>query len=340
MAIETLAELEFYLSKYTAKEIFNGDAENVLKKLRLVCHPDKFAGNPVEQARASALFIRLSELSEEAVSPQVIIKSPKTEYTVQRLFATGDVADIYTTTADGKFYLLKISRVAGADKMLEVEKTAIANFLTVADASTYSNYFPLLVESFPVHTGKLQKRVNVFAYDPDFVSLERGDIHGIIGPLPGQHLAWIFNRMLTGLAFTHRCGWVHGAMLPCHMLIRASDHAGRLVGWGQAVEIGKPVKSLSTKWKDHYAPEVLAKKPVTAETDIYMAAKAIIYLSGGDVVRNTMPATVNPKMCKFINGCLLQGQSMRPGNAWDLADEWKAILKIVYGPPKFVPLEI
>jgi hypothetical protein len=155
-----------------------------------------------------------------------------------------------------------------------------------------------------------------------------------------RHLAWMFKRLLTALGFTHRCGLVHGAVLPPHVMIHADSHGLQLVGWVHAVENGRPLKIISSRYAGWYPPEVRAKKSATAATDVFLAASCLVYVAGGDPVADQMPETVPVEVRRFVRACLLEGPQMRPGDAWKLLDEFDELLRGLYGPPKFLPLNM
>jgi hypothetical protein len=76
------------------------------------------------------------------------------------------------------------------------------------------------------------------------------------------------------------------------------------------------------------------KQPASPATDVFLAARCLIYLAGGDPVANRMPDTVPAPMQRFVKACLLEGPKMRP-EAWKLLDELDELLRRLYGPPKF-----
>jgi hypothetical protein len=51
---------------------------------------------------------------------------------------------------------------------------------------------------------------------------------------------WIWRRILELLAFVHASGFVHGAVLPPHLLIEQGEHGVRLVGFRAADYAGLP----------------------------------------------------------------------------------------------------
>jgi serine/threonine protein kinase len=335
----TLDELEAAIrDARSPKELFGGPDPSALhRSYSKVCHPDR---NPGE-ARAERLFKELSKLWEESQNPPHVIKMKKHSYTVLKRLAVGDVSDVYLAESDAEWkpgkielgtqeYVLKVSRVPEGPAMLENERKALAEVLTKAGDAHYRHYFPTFVETCPAKGGG---RVNAFAKAPgSWFTLEQ--VHARHPNLDGRHLAWIFKRLLTALGFAHRCGWVNGAVTPEHVLVNADDHSLTLLGWGHSVKAGERVKSISAKWKDLYPLEVTGKRPATAGTDVFMAAKCMLHLSVNDF--KDVPST----MRRFFKGCLMPGQLSRPDDAWKLLEEFDAMLLGVYGKPRFVRLQM
>jgi hypothetical protein len=272
------------------------------------------------------------------------VRSRQRTYALQRLLSVGDVADVHlATSADDPpevlepSYLLKVSRVREGPALLDNERRLLIRLLNAAGSTTYRHYLPDLLESFAVRD-KFPKRVNVFRLAPELTGFEQ--VHERLPALDGRHLAWIFKRILTVLGFSHRQGIIHGAVLPPHLLLHAANHGLRLVGWGQSVERGQRISIVPRQYLDWYPREVQRKQPALPATDIFMAARSLVYLAGGDPLANWLPDTVPLPMQRFLASCLLPGARMRPDDAWALADEFDGLLLRLYGPPKFHELTL
>jgi serine/threonine protein kinase len=251
------------------------------------------------------------------------------------LLGEGDVADVYLAhKPGGPPCVVKFARGPEGNTLLDNERRVLAHLSTAANDTTYRRYLPTLVESFSVAC----KRVNVFLHEPGFYTLEQ--VHGRHPALDGRHLGWIFNRLLTVLGFCHAHGTLHGAVLPCHVLLHPEGHGLRLVGWGQSVANGRPVSALSARYCDWYPPEVSKKQPASQSTDLFLAARCLSYLAGGDPAKGRMPEAVPEPMRRFVGTCLLPGPRMRPGDAWQLQQEFGELLCRLYGPPKFHELKM
>jgi hypothetical protein len=332
---EQLARLES-VAVGTHEAVLDIKAE--LQRLSRLLHD--FRPLPVqEQQKAPELPEPVQEPSEPSGDSPLTIKGPKRAYTLLGLFAVGDVADVHLARAPSdpaspgeSYYILKVSRIPEGHRILDRERNAFTRLLTSAGDTTYRKYLPTLAESFPARD-TFPKRVNVFLHEPGFYTLEQ--VHEQYPALDGRHLAWIFKRLLTVLGFSHRQGIVHGAVLPCHVLIHAGNHGLQLVGWGQSVDTARAITTITTRFKDWYPPEVLKKQPASGATDVFLAARCVVYLAGGDPVRDRMPDTLPLPLQRFLRSCLLEGARMRPDDAWKLLDEFDELLGQLYGPPKF-----
>jgi hypothetical protein len=269
----------------------------------------------------------------------VRIQDVRHRYTPLRLLASGDVADIHVaTTADESrtapeaLYLLKVARVPEGNAHLDIEHKTLKALLAAAGNTTYRNYLPALVDSFAT-TGRFPQRINVFPLEPGFHTLEQ--VHEQHPALEGRHLAWIFKRLLTVLGFCHRQNIVHGAVLPCHALIDAAGHGLQLVGWGQSALVGRLIRTVPPRYQDWYPAEVQHHRPARPATDLFLAARCLVYLAGGDPVTNRMPEAVPSPMRRFLKTCLLESAPMRPDDAWALMEDFDELLHGLYGPPKF-----
>jgi hypothetical protein len=274
-------------------------------------------------------------------------------YTPQRLLAVGDVADIQLATAmedchravavgsglneRGAIHVLKVARAAEGDGYLDIERQSLTKLLAAAGNTTYRKYLPALVDSF-LTADRSGRRANVFRYEPGFHTFE--EVHAQHPALDGRHLAWIFKRLLTVLGFCHRQNTIHGAVLPCHSMIHAAGHGLQLVGWGQSVAAGQRIRSVPLRYRDWYPAEVHQQHPAGPATDLFLAARCLVYLGGGDPVTNRMPEAVPAPLRRFLSTCLLESARMRPDDAWALHEEFDELLQTLYGPPKFHELTL
>jgi hypothetical protein len=269
----------------------------------------------------------------------VRVQDVRHRYTPIRRLASGDTADLYLASnavksSDGAdtLCLLKIARGAEGNAHLDIERKTLTRLLGAVGSTTYWNYLPALVESFTT-ADRFPRRINVFRWANGFYTLEQ--VHEQHPALDGRHLAWIFKRLLTVLGFSHRQNVIHGAVLPCHALIHAAGHSLQLVGWGQSVRGGQFIGAVPPRYRDWYPAEVQHHKAASPDSDLFLAARCLIYLAGGDPVTNWMPEAVPPPMQRFLKTCLLESAAMRPEDAWAVMEDFDKLLHGLYGPPRF-----
>jgi serine/threonine protein kinase len=263
-------------------------------------------------------------------------------YAPLRLLATGDVADVHLAAdaddaAREAHYLLKVARGPEGNAHLDAERHALTALLRAAGSTTYRHYLPALADSFSA-TGQGPRRINVFRAEDGFHTLEQ--VHEQHPALDGRHLAWIFKRLLTVLGFCHRRSFVHGAVLPCHVLIHAPGHGLKLIGWGHSVAAGCRFRAVPERYRNWYQTEVHDRRSAGSATDLFLAARCLVYLAGGDPFSGRMPDAVPSPMRRFVRACLLESAAMRPDDAWALLDDFDDLLRLLYGRPSFHKLTL
>lgn len=344
----------------TAEEI-----KSAYRALAKKFHPDTNPGDKKAEEKfkeISAAYEVLGDPKKRATydktgttapTPRPIITTKTGRYAIQELEFTGEVADIYSAIdATGTTVAFKIARSPLDTDLLENE-TKTLKALYMEDAGSrrspekYRLYLPKPIGSIKVDDGS-KRQANILEWLPKYHSLEK--VRAAHPKLQMEHGVWMFNRMLEILGYVHKQHYVHGAILPAHVLVYAGteekdilNHGARLVGWSYSAKMGTPLKAMSPAYADFYPPEVFNKKPATQATDIYMAAKTIIHTLGG-VVHGTRvdeyPAHIPDYFLTFLRGCTFKTQGSRPQDAWDLHRELKEHMRRHYGPKKYIPFHM
>jgi hypothetical protein len=285
--------------------------------------------------RATEPVVNLRRSNVSAVDHELrTIKSHWRRYTLGQRLGRGDLADVYSAAADGQEFVLKIARPRAGGPLLLAEGRRLAMLAANGGGRSYGEYFPRLVESFSVRIGRERRQVNSLEHRAGFFTLE--DVRRRYpNGLDGRHLAWVFKRVLAGLGFVHSCGLVHGAVLPPHVMVHAENHGMQFLDWIHAAPIGGALRIVPSAFRDWYPREVLDREPTEPATDIYLAAKCLIYLAGGDPIVQSWPAAVPQPMRRFVNTCLYPAARMRPQDAWTLHEEFDELLLRLFGPSKY-----
>ncbi|MEM6928792.1 MAG: hypothetical protein AAF602_17775, partial [Myxococcota bacterium] len=171
------------------------------------------------------------------------------------------------------------------------------------------------------------RTASVFRWRSGFVHslTEVGDAWpaGVSGPVA----VWLLKRLLELLDFVHRSGFVHGAVVPDHVLVHPRDHGAMLVGWTMATPWSsgrtRRLVAVPRRWAAWYG----GAREATPALDIAMACRcvqAVRGLADGDPVAEV----------------LARGRSGRVDDAWALREALVAASDEAYGPPAYHPLEM
>ena len=310
-----IKQLEKLLKTKTAKEIFGEDKDKVFRDLSFICHPDR-TGN-------ADIFLLLNKKFDELIEKKTVITSKKRSYSIAAVFAEGDRSTLYMTDN----MILKITR--SPKTKLTAEREFVKATYNDTESPKLHHYYDNLIDSFTLPDGR---SCDVFPIDPDLVGLEQLKEKFPNGIDP-KHIAWIFKRILSGVGFAHKVGFLHCGILPSHILICPKDHGALFVGLNNAMKIGEKMTSISPKYENMYPPEVLKKEEQDKSLDIYMAAKTCIWLLGDRLGEER-------KLKIFLEGLTLPNPKRRIDDAWGVHWHWDELLRKVFGEPKFQKLEV
>lgn len=252
----------------------------------------------------------------------------------------GDIADIHLGMFAGVPVVAKKARATADNDLLANEERSLKDLmpkmLADAKAKEWSFCIPQFIGTFK------DPKANAIEFFPGFFSVE--DIRKISKGVDARTLVWQFKRLLGILSWVHHFGYVHGAVLPPHVMYFPDGsidderkHSVRLIDWCYSVEYKKTrrLPAWVPDFKSFYAPEVFTKAAVTPATDLYMAVKTMQYLAGGDVTTNKFPSKIPAQISRTMIKCLEKNQFKRPQSVGEVFEEFKAVATDVYGRPKF-----
>lgn len=276
------------------------------------------------------------------------------EYQAVELLARGDFCDIHVCMVDNQSQrraIFKIVRDKADNDLLAAEARTLRELF--ASKSKYHAYLPKILAAGEID-GLL---VNVITYFPKNVSLTRV-IEAHPDGLDFRDMVWMYKRLLTVLGYVHQQGFVHGAVVPPHVLIGPEDHGAKLIDWSYSLKVEAVVdeadvpvpvrrtawdrmveddvfdsavhiKAISAPHRRFYPPEVLKKQQPSAATDIYMATKCAEALMNGSF-------SALPEPLRYLmQSQLLDDPKDRAQDAWDLMDLFNEVLEKAVGKRKF-----
>lgn len=332
----------------------NATPEEIKKAFRRLAkeyHPDSNPGHEDKFKAVNEAYEVLSDPVRRERYDQTGSDAPFTlvthsgHYTVGEAKFHGTFADIFRAKDNKDAEVaIKIARDPRDNDLMEHEAKVLGELFPKdkPDTKVYRR-FPRLLESIKINDGRNHRQANIFPWYRHWHTLESVREAFQIDGLIMEHGVWMFNRVLEAIGYAHYRGFVHGALTPDHILVYEAgktkdpfNHGGKLIDWCYAARIGGPLKVYDPAWEGFHPPEILKKRKTSPGTDIYMAAKSIVYVLGGDVLTNTLPSHIPSYFESFLKSCLLQNPDYRPQDAWQLHEDLKKHMAHHYGPKKYV----
>ena len=269
------------------------------------------------------------------------------DFEVGELFAQGEVCDLYSCTYstkkvakhetiydalldddDDRPALIKVVRDRMDADFVSREIKNLAALWPGGPEDAFLRFLPQVLASDE------PRSLIVMPHYQGYVTLAQVS-ESFPGGLDFQDLAWMFKRLMSALGFAHSRGYVHGAVYPPHVLVHPTEHGARVLDWTYSVKIGQNIPAYAYDWDDFCAPEIRCKANAGPSTDIYMAGKCAIAILGGNVRTNAFPDKVPKEVRDFLLRCVDPAPADRPQDAWQLHEDFDAVLKKLVGKPKY-----
>ena len=265
-----------------------------------------------------------------------VIKTKKREYNIKSGIAKGDISTIYGGGCDGDEFgeiAVKVIDDPADNDFMQNEIRILKIFQ--AEPGNQSKHLPVLLDQFRTSDSQLGI---ILRY------LDAHDLHSVREKykkgVPQEHVAWIAERLLSVLGFSHSKGIVHCNIEPAHIMVRPKDHNIFLIDWSYAaVNSAKTGEGFRVLNEDYSAPEVAKKKLPAPASDMYSAGKSLVYLLGGDVKTNKMPP-IDERLKRFIDFLARESELQRAQDAWEMVMHLKEIRKEVFGEKRFLEFKI
>lgn len=261
-------------------------------------------------------------------------KTKTAAYSVHSLVLEGDIADIYDgADVGGKKLIVKVCRSPKNNDLMKNEANILAALPAGLSKPEHSSYFPNLIDSFEAQNGPAKVRVNVFDGMDDHISVQ-----DILKAYPRginiKDAAWIFNRMLEAAHLAHTQEIIHASITPDRFFVSPSRHTGVLTDFCYSVKCDGVARAYSPAFKDLYPPELFSKKPLDFGADLYMIARIMNLLIGGDGVN--VPAGTPAAVAGLLRACWL-GRAHRNKSAKQVHASFKEIRTALKWKKEFRP---
>lgn len=308
--------------------------------MRVVCEYCKSEVTIERYAVKAADYRRTLDEYLGAVGPDVVVVD-NARFRLLARIATGHSADVWRAeraTRLSERVVVKILRDPEDEPLLRNE-LAVLRELSQSSAKGTEFFAPFLPQgvAFGIATGSAGggRLAMVFREPAGFSHTLLGVRRAYPGGIDPRHLVWVWRRALELLGWLHLSGFVHGALLPEHLLVNARDHALRFVGFSCAARPGARLAVVSEKDQALYPEALLSGGELSAHSDRIMLARTLLQVWGGSPLHAThaMPA----ELAQLIEH---EASGASTLEAWPLSDEVSAVAKHCFGPPKFVELRL
>lgn len=269
-----------------------------------------------------------ADATRKATEPLVSLRG--NAYAIGDRIGRGGACDVYDAARIhriGERIILKIVREPRDTDLIERERS----ILTQLHERGAHPLVPVAVGIAKVSGGDHDGKPALLLRFPPGFAYTLPAIQAASGPvMDPRHAVWILRRTLSLLAVLHAQGVVHGAVLPDHILVHPGNHGALLCAYVAAAKPGAPI-DLVDPAREKFYPSLVA----TPSLDIVMAARSVCWLLGSPEPR-TAPAQVPAPLATLL-GELAEG---RWGDARDASQRVADAAKTVYGPPRFVRLDL
>jgi hypothetical protein len=312
-------------------------------------HPDRHNGSKQAHDAMASLNVWRTKAEEKIVQDRwgrvdsgVSIQAGKLYKNIVHL-ATGDVCDVYLAEQEnGPRAIIKIAIDTKDQDLVQNEAIVLKKLWEPKDKESvhFQQYLPKLLEQTKVKVAGKEQIANIIQVCEQGYTLEQ--VHQKYPVLDARNVAWIWKRILECIGWVNlKQKIIHGAILPSHVILYPKNHGACIIDWSYAAPVKSPLKAISEKYKNFYPPEVFTKTPAHMGIDIFMAAKCALYLLGGNTQTNFIPEDTTPPLMKgFLQACLLNNIAARYTDTWEALEQLDDNLRIVFGPKKFVTLEM
>lgn len=263
-------------------------------------------------------------------------------YVVEGRLGSGDACEVYRgrwVMRLGEAVVIKVLRALEDADLLRREWDVLARLhrSTAQGASHFVTRLPQPVTRGLITSGGLERAVSIFRWRSGFQHTLEEVLTVHPDGVDGRVVVWLLKRLLELLGFVHQAGFVHGAVLPPHVLVHPRDHGAILIGWTTAATWARGraerLPAVSAAWEAFYPEALWRERWPSPASDLAMAARCALAAAGG---------TPDGARTGSLQGVL--GEVVRAAargehpDAWALREQVDRASAEVHGPPSYNPL--
>lgn len=266
-------------------------------------------------------------------------------YVLEGLLGRGDACDVYRgrwAIRLGELVVVKVLRSPADADLVRAEWDVLGRLREVDGgeaAEALARRLPEPVAIGPVRRDG-ERLVAVYRWRSGFQHSLEDVAQTHPAGVSGQIATWLLKRVLEVLGLAHRRGFVHGAVIPPHVLVHPRDHGATLVGWGLGGERGPDgaarLRAVSRRWARLYPDAALRVRVVGPATDVAMAARCALGAAGAAPQDGrarppaSLPGDLGALVAAAADGAF--------DDAWALLERLTEASGRAFGPPSYNPL--
>lgn len=151
--------------------------------------------------------------------------------------------------------------------------------------------------------------------------------------LAAEHSTWVMSRLFEFVSWLHQCGYSHCGINPESFCIVPETHGIVCTSFYHLNKLNTKIDTISGRYINWYPPVIFDKKIAVPYMDLSLVQRTGIYLLG-DMSGNGV------KLRKSINESLIDFLIAPHYDAFGTYDEYRKLLKSIYGKPTFHQLTI
>jgi hypothetical protein len=259
------------------------------------------------------------------------------------LIAQGEISDVYAAQRarwPTERALVKVLRQSRDLGLFDHEWAVLGKLLAskAPGAGTFGARLPQPIAHGPITAGAhAGSQATVLRWAGGFVHTFEAVQHAYPHGIEPRAAIWIWRRVLELLSFLHGSGYVHGAVLPQHLLVQDGEHGVRLVGYSCADHPGAKLRSVCARFESFYPEDLKASRSLSISGDLAMSARCVAVLLGGDPTGRGLPAAVPTALAEMLR-TFAAAQTPARDDAWSLRERLGELAQAVFGAPAFCPI--
>jgi len=264
-------------------------------------------------------------------------------YRVAGLIAEGESSDVMLALRDHRLterVVMKSLRVAEDRDLMDAEWETL-NSLQTSRARGSDHFTRLLPHPVARGEARLGLRGRGGISEMLAYGLPSGFVHTFMDArdhypqgIPATAAVWLYKRILEILSFVHASGYIHGALVPRHLLVHARDHGVRFCGFGSAVRSGQKLHAFPAKDTAFNSAAGASGQAVGPAHDICTSARSILWLLGGG--HQKAPPDC-PAPLKDLLERAAAPDASGLDDAWSVREQLDEAAHEAFGPPRFIP---